>query len=258
MPGPPVTLGTVISGQAQGQASDKWGVCVNISIPPQIVYASYVCNVVKYATISPARPGCVLLKFAHRPTLLHRSNTNIEYFIKMATQAEFYLCYPQSALMISGHCFLIKTLSLKIPPDTAVSVVTDHLALVTPMWSNQRLLLSGGIQEIAILLQTHAQDKTLNHRCRQERCCMLLLIVIKRNNWSGLWTISRKLWCVLFILDPGFLSIICPRYKCGPPSSVPSLSLSPYFLVLGYLPICIHISVMISSISLLCPYSFLL
>ena len=112
--------------------------CVNISIPPQIVYASYVCNVVKYATISPARPGCVLLKFAHRPTLLHRSNTNIEYFIKMATQAEFYLCYPQSALMISGHCFLIKTLSLKIPPDTAVSVVTDHLALVTPMWSNQR------------------------------------------------------------------------------------------------------------------------
>ena len=98
--------------------------CVNISIPPQIVYASYVCNVVKYATISPARPGCVLLKFAHRPTLLHRSNTNIEYFIKMATQAEFYLCYPQSALMISGHCFLIKTLSLKIPPDTAVSMVT--------------------------------------------------------------------------------------------------------------------------------------
>ena len=69
--------------------------CVNISIPPQIVYASYVCNVVKYATSSPARPGCVLLKFAHRPTLLHRSNTNIEYFIKMATQAEFYLYYPQ-------------------------------------------------------------------------------------------------------------------------------------------------------------------
>ena len=140
--------------------------CVYISIPPQIVYASYVCNVVKYATISPARPGCVLLKFAHRPTLLHRSNTNIEYFIKMATQAEFYLCYPQSALMISGHCFLIKTLSLKIPPDTAVSVVNGHLALVTPMWSNQRLLLSGGIQEITILLQTHTRDKTLNHRCR--------------------------------------------------------------------------------------------
>ena len=54
------------------------------------MYASDVCNVVKYATVS-AGQGVSSLKFAHRPTLLHRSNTNIEYFIKMATQTESYL-----------------------------------------------------------------------------------------------------------------------------------------------------------------------
>ena len=55
--------------------------------------------------------GCVLSKFAHRPTLLHRSNTNIEYFIKMATQTEFYLSSSADLFeMISAHCFLITTL----------------------------------------------------------------------------------------------------------------------------------------------------
>ena len=56
--GPPSTLGTVISGQAQGQASDKCNVSSGgrgVLILVRIVYASDVCNVVKYATVS--QPG---------------------------------------------------------------------------------------------------------------------------------------------------------------------------------------------------------
>ena len=103
--------------------------CVNISIPPQIVYASYVCNVVKYATSSPVGPGCVLLKFAHRPTLLHRSNTNIEYFIKMATQAEFYLNYPQVGSDDIWSLFLDQNIVTQDSSRHCTALVTGHLGL---------------------------------------------------------------------------------------------------------------------------------
>ena len=58
----PVAPGTVTSGQAQGQASDK---CNARSVYlifsggaqlkyPSPLYASYVCNVVKYASMPPS------------------------------------------------------------------------------------------------------------------------------------------------------------------------------------------------------------
>ena len=157
------------------------------------MYASDVCNVVKYATVSPGRPGCVLLKFAHRPTLLHRSNTNIEYFIKMATQTESYLnSSTQPAPDDIWPLFLDQ------------NIVTHESCMVTCSWhahvEQSEIVLSGCIQEIAIPVWTHARDNS--YSCdgqmppRRDAAAY-----DQRNNWSAIsWTtVSCKLWFVLFI-----------------------------------------------------------
>ena len=110
-------------------------------------------------------------------------------------------------------------------------------ALDTPMWSNQRLCyqdvfrrsqsLSGHMRGITHILVTSG--------CRLGE--MLLLMI------RG--TIGQQ-----FPEQYPANFVIYPRYICGLGHLIPlhlSQSLIADFLVLEYLPICIHISVMISS-----------
>ena len=165
--------------------------------------------------------GCVLSKFAHRPTLLHRSNTNIEYFIKMATQTEFYLSSSADLFeMISAHCFLITTLL----HWTTICPVSAQLALalvLTPMWPSRGCYIQ--VIPFVCKISPYLGD-----------CHMVL-----HWSWWGTigqlpvsWTISWQLGFLQFILDA------CPLFArdinaLRPyPLIYPSPSLSSDFLVL--------------------------
>ena len=154
--------------------------------------------------------GCVLSKFAHRPTLLHRSNTNIEYFIKMATQTEFYLSSSADLFeMISAHCFLITTLL----HWTTICPVSARLALalvLTPMWPCRGCYFQG----IPFVCKISPLSGRLSHGAA---------LIMMRNNWSAPGKLNNILTIRIFTIYPGCLSIICPRYKCAP-SIPPHLS----------------------------------
>ena len=150
-------LGSVCLGSYSALGLGRGG-CVNVQYQG-IVYASDVCNVVKYATVS-AGQGVSSLKFAHRPTLLHRSNTNIEYFIKMATQAEFYLYYPQFGSDDIWSLFLNQNIV------TQDSSRHRHWSLVTLVLTRP----CGAIRDQEVFRRSQSfyghmqRDKTLNHR----------------------------------------------------------------------------------------------